>query len=65
MMQLLWKTVWHFLKKLNLKKSRMKPINTENTLMVARGEVGGGMGKMGEGEWGIQASSYGIHKSWG
>ena len=22
------------------------------------------MGKMGEGEWGIQASSYGIRKSW-
>ena len=33
--------------------------------MVARGEVGGGMGKMGEGEREAQASSYGMNKSWG
>ena len=30
-------------------KSRVRPINTENNLMIARGE-GNGIGKMGEGE---------------
>jgi len=35
----------------NLKnKNRIRPINTENKLMVARGE-GEGVGKTGEGEW--------------
>jgi len=32
--------------------------------MVARGERVGGMGKMGEGEWEIQASGYGMNKLW-
>ena len=32
-------------------KIRIRPINTENKLLVARGEVGGGMGKMGKVEW--------------
>ena len=32
-------------------KSRIRPINTENKLMVARGKRGGEMCKMGEGEW--------------
>ena len=32
--------------------------------MAARGEVGEGMSKMGEGEWEIQASSYGVNKLW-
>ena len=27
-------------------------------------ERGGGMGEMGEGDWEIQASSYGMKKSW-
>jgi len=33
-----------------LKKGRNRLINTENKLVVARGEGTGGMGKMGEGE---------------
>jgi len=32
--------------------------------MVARGVGAGKMGKMGEGEWEIQASSSGMNKSW-
>ena len=33
--------------------------------MVARGRrVRGGLGEMDEGEWEMQASSYGISKSW-
>ena len=32
-------------------KSRVRPINTENKLMVARREGNEGMGKMSEGEW--------------
>ena len=45
-------------------KGRFRPINTESDLMVARGEGPRGMGKMGEGEWEIQASSYEIsHKN--
>ena len=50
----------------NLKKqlSGNRSINTENKLLVAT--VGDrGIGKMGEGEWEIQASSYGVTKSWG
>ena len=41
-------------------KSRIRPINTENKLMVARWWV---MDKMGEDELEIQAFSYGIYKS--
>ena len=41
---------------------RIRPINTENNLMVASGEV---LGKMSEGEWEIQDSGYGRIKSWG
>lgn len=33
------------------KKSRNRSMNTENKLMFARGKGGGGMGKMGYGEW--------------
>ena len=33
--------------------------------MVARGERSREMGKTGEGEWRILASSYGMNKSWG
>ena len=43
-------------------KSRIRPINTENKLMVARGERVE-MGKMGKGEWVIQASHYAMRKS--
>ena len=32
-------------------------------MMIGRGEVGGELGKMGEGEWEIQASNYGMTKS--
>ena len=45
-------------------KSKNRPINTENTRMVARGEGGGGMSEVGEGEWEIQASTYGKNNSW-
>lgn len=31
--------------------------------MVSREEETGGMGKMGEGEWEIEASSYGMNRS--
>ena len=34
-------------------------------MMMARGKVGGGLGKMGEGEWETQAPSYRMKKSWG
>ena len=45
-------------------KNRTRPINTENKLKVAR-EEGQGRGKMSEGEWEIQASSYGVsHGTW-
>ena len=46
-------------------KSRTRPVNTENKLMVAKGEAGGERHKTGEGEWEIQASSHGMSKSWG
>lgn len=38
-------------------------MNTENKLMAARGEGSQGAGEMGEGEWEVQASSYGTSKS--
>ena len=44
-------------------KSRIRPINIENKLMVVRGEVSGGFDRMGEGRWEIQASNYGMNKS--
>ena len=43
-------------------KRKIRPINTEDKLMVARGEGYGGMGKMGEGKWEIHASSYRMNK---
>ena len=42
-------------------KSRIGTTNTKNKL---RGG-GGGLGKMGKGEKELQASSYGMSKSWG
>lgn len=33
--------------------------------MFARGEEDKGMGKIGEGEWEVEASSYEMNKSWG
>ena len=44
-------------------KGRIRTINTENKLIVSRKQGVGGIRKMGEGEWEIQASSYGINKS--
>jgi len=42
----------------------MRPINTENKLRATGGGRGcEGMGKMDEGEWEVQASSYGMNKS--
>jgi len=32
--------------------------------MVSDGKTGWGLGEIGEGEWEIQASTYGINKSW-
>ena len=40
-----------------------RTINRENNLMVARGEESGEMRKMGEREWEIQVSGYGMNKS--
>lgn len=47
-----------------LLKSRIRPVNMENKLIVADGEDDGGMSKMGEGEREAQASSYGMSTSW-
>ena len=41
-------------------KRRNRSINTEATQMAAREKQGQGMGKMSEGGWEIQTSSYGI-----
>ena len=46
-------TIWFHLcveskKQVNKKKNRKRLINTENKLVVARGEVGEGLGKIGE-----------------
>ena len=43
-------------------KRRIRPINTENRLIVAKGERTQD-GQMGEGDWEIQASSCGMNKS--
>ena len=42
---------------------RIRPRNTEKKLMVAKVKGNVGMGKISEGEWEIQASSYGMSKS--
>ena len=42
---------------------RIRTVNIGQTNACQRGE-GEVMGKMGEGEWEIQASSYGMKKSW-
>ena len=44
-------------------KSRTRSKNTEKP-MVVRGLGGDGLDKMGKGKWEVQASSYGINKSW-
>ena len=44
-------------------KSRIRPVNTENTLMVVRGNGGKEMSKISEGERETQASSYEMYKS--
>ena len=49
---------------MNKQTSRNRPINAKNKLMDARQKRDGGMDKMGEGEWKIQVSSYGMNKSW-
>ena len=49
----------------NLRNKPNRLQNTENQLMVGRGKGGGGMGKMGEGEWEVLASSYGMNESQG
>ena len=41
-----------------------RPLNSENKLMVARGEVGWKMAEIGEGDKEIQISSYKISKLW-
>lgn len=46
-------------------KSRIRPVSTENKSLVARGEGGGRLDKMGEGEWKTQTSNYEMSKSRG
>ena len=38
-------------------KSSNRPVKTENQQMAAKRKGDGGTGKMGEGEWEVQASS--------
>ena len=45
------------------RKSRIRPMNTEDKLMAAREERRGGMDKRSEEEWEIQTYSYGMNKS--
>ena len=45
-------------------KSRLRPVNMENKLMVARRNGSGVMGKMGQGEWETQATRYEMSRSW-
>lgn len=44
-------------------KSKIRPINTRNKLMVAGEWERGALGKMGEEEQEIQASTHGMNKS--
>ena len=44
---------------------QQKQIHKYRELMVARGEGLGGINKVDEGEWEVQASSYGMNKSQG
>ena len=56
--------MWNVKNKTNEQtKSRIIPVNTEDKFMVAR-RKGQRIGKMNKGEWEIQASSYGMNKSW-
>ena len=57
--------MWNLKNKTNEQtKGRIRLINKENTLMVARRNGDEGMGKVGEREWEIQPSYYRMHKSW-
>ena len=47
------------------KKNKIRLIDTEDKLVVAREEGSWVVGKMGEGDQEVQSSSYKIHKSWG
>ena len=47
------------------KQNKINPIDTENRVMVARGEGGGVGEEMGEGVQKVQTSSYKINKPWG
>ena len=45
---------------------RIRPTHTKKkTWWLPEGRGVGGMGKMGEGDWEVQASSCGMSKSWG
>lgn len=44
-------------------ESRIIPVNTEDKLLVARGEEDEGMNKTGEGQWEMYAPSYRMNKS--
>ena len=46
-----------------MNKQKIISINTENKLMIERGEEDGKMGKMGKGDQELQASNYGVNKS--
>ena len=48
---------------MNKQTKKSRPINTEKKLRIAREEGGQWVGKMGEGEWEMWASSHGMSKS--
>ena len=49
--------------KWNLKRSRSRPLNIENKLIVSRGDGSGGLGKISEEKWEILAVRCGMNKS--
>jgi len=46
------------------KQQKYRLINTENKLVVARGEVGKGMGEIDKNDYKVHTLSYKINKSW-
>lgn len=46
-------------------KSRNRPRNTEDKLVIVRGKKDRGMGKVDEEKWGVLASSYEMDQSGG
>ena len=48
--------MWNLKKQMNKETKQKQTHKTENKLVVARGEWATGKGKLGEGEWDVQAS---------